>query len=132
MSDFETIKTFNGTRELWPSIMFREVPVTEPPPEGTVCIHCEEDFSAGGTDFPVYADSRFGDGAPGVYYGNGAPAHLECFLRAGIGGLNHLKGTCSCCGGDDPPDPPDLSRREAALQAVLYFDMTRPHEGNAL
>lgn len=50
-----------------------------------------------------------------------ARAHWECGLRAIVGGLNHLKGICSCCGGSEPPDPPGLSRREAARAAARYW-----------
>lgn len=48
--------------------------------------------------------------------------HLECATRALIGGLNHLQGRCTCCGGDEPPDPAGLTRREAALAAVAYWE----------
>jgi hypothetical protein len=47
--------------------------------------------------------------------------HRDCQIRLVIGGLNHLMGTCLCHGGSDPPDPPFLSRREAATAAVLYY-----------
>jgi hypothetical protein len=47
--------------------------------------------------------------------------HWECFMRAIIGGLNHLRGTCTCCGGTEPPDPPEMTRREAALAALAYW-----------
>lgn len=49
------------------------------------------------------------------------PYHYECHLRTVIGGLNHLQGLCSCCGGSLPPDPEELSKREAAIQAVNYW-----------
>lgn len=48
-------------------------------------------------------------------------AHWECGLRAVAGGINHQRGQCICCGGTEPPDPPDLSRREAANAAAEYF-----------
>lgn len=51
--------------------------------------------------------------------------HRECSLRGVIGGLNHLKGTCQCCGGTDDPDPPEMTKRQAALAAVEYW---RAHE----
>lgn len=47
--------------------------------------------------------------------------HRECSMRSVIGGYNHLRGTCSCCGGSDPPDPPEMTKREAALAAVRYW-----------
>ncbi len=46
--------------------------------------------------------------------------HRECAMRAVIGGLNHQLGLCLCCGGSEPPDPPHLTRREAAKAAVLH------------
>lgn len=48
----------------------------------------------------------------------GANFHRECAVRAIMGGLNHLLGRCTCCGGSEPPDPPHLTTREAALAAV--------------
>jgi hypothetical protein len=49
------------------------------------------------------------------------PWHEECLVRGMIGGLNHLQGKCICCGGTEPPDPPGMSRREAAIAAVTWF-----------
>lgn len=46
------------------------------------------------------------------------PAHWECGLRSAVGGLNHLNGLCSCCGGTLAPDPEGVSRREAARMAA--------------
>jgi hypothetical protein len=45
------------------------------------------------------------------------PHHLECQIRSLLGGVNHLEGRCTCCGGTQPPDPPDVTRREAAILA---------------
>lgn len=50
------------------------------------------------------------------------PMHRECFLRGIVGGLNHQLRRCTCCGGDQPPDPPELTRREAAKQAVEAWE----------
>jgi hypothetical protein len=52
--------------------------------------------------------------------------HYDCHLRSIIGGLNHLRGRCTCYGGTEPPDPPDLTRREAARQAVAYWNRSMP------
>jgi hypothetical protein len=51
--------------------------------------------------------------------------HPECIARSIIGGVNHQRGTCSCCGGQEAPDPPDLSRHEAAIAAVRYWEAKR-------
>lgn len=61
-------------------------------------------------------------------------AHWECGLRAVVGGVNHLRGLCSCCGGTEPPDPPGMTRREAARAAVEHYRKTHrlvPPDRNA-
>lgn len=57
--------------------------------------------------------------------------HKECLTRVAIGGLNHLKGTCQCCGGNDDPDPPGMTKREAAIAAVAHWEAKRPPESGA-
>jgi hypothetical protein len=42
-------------------------------------------------------------------------------LRLVIGGAHHQLGNCTCCGGQQPPDPPGLTKREAARVAVDIF-----------
>ena len=49
------------------------------------------------------------------------PTHQECAMRAIVGGLNHLRGTCTCCGGTEPPDPIGMTQREAARAACTYY-----------
>ncbi len=71
-------------------------------PVGESCRHCDEVFV---------------DGDQGVREMSGQSMHLECHLRGIIGGVNHLRGTCTCCGGKDDPDPPNVSKREAARLA---------------
>lgn len=46
--------------------------------------------------------------------------HLECHLRQVLGSYGHLTKQCSCHGGS-LEDPPELSRRQAALLAYLTF-----------
>jgi hypothetical protein len=48
--------------------------------------------------------------------------HEECQLRSIVGGLNHLEGNCTCCGGTLPPDPIGVSIRDAAILAVLKWN----------
>jgi hypothetical protein len=57
-------------------------------------------------------------------------AHWECAARMVIGGMNHLLGRCTCCGGTEPPDPPDLTKREAARHALAVFRAMRVQERN--
>ena len=47
--------------------------------------------------------------------------HWECGLRSVAGGLNHQMGRCTCCGGTEEPDPPGMTRRQAALAAAGYY-----------
>jgi hypothetical protein len=54
--------------------------------------------------------------------------HRECAVRAVAGSVGHQLGTCSCHGGTDE-DPPGLTKREAARQALqLYVDMSAVKE----
>lgn len=82
------------------------------------CPHCGEPLMAG--DDLV----QMGD----------ALVHRECAVRMIVGGVNHQAGTCSCCGGDRQPDPPNLTTREAAIAALAYFrrwDRANPYTGPA-
>ena len=72
-------------------------------PVGKACYHCGEVFVEGDQGVTNQQDFSF---------------HIDCNLRGVIGGVNHLRGTCSCCGGTDDPDPPNVSRREAARLAA--------------
>ena len=53
------------------------------------------------------------------------PWHRECRVRSVLGGVNHLQGRCTCCGGTEPPDPPELTRRQAAI-AAFELVFSRP------
>lgn len=87
-------------------------------PVGEHCQWCEEAIVAedDGVTIDTYRE--------GVGWRD-SPMHYECHLRSLIGGLNHLRGRCTCCGGDQPPDPPELTRRQAAIQAVRLWGMRR-------
>lgn len=86
-------------------------------PVGVPCARCDE---------PIAADD---DGVTIPHVGDATvelrPYHYECQLRSVIGGLNHLRGRCICCGGSEPPDPPWLTRREAARAAVREWERRR-------
>lgn len=58
----------------------------------------------------------------GVIYSNGPACHLECFLRQSFGSVGHQLGLCICFGGPGwLDDPPNLTKREAAVAAVAWF-----------
>jgi hypothetical protein len=78
-----------------------------------ICLHCDEPIT---DDDIAWTPVFFGDGRVET-----REQHTVCAMRAMIGGLNHLRGRCACCGGTEPPDPPDMSRLEAARAAVAYF-----------
>lgn len=87
-------------------------------PIGVPCRHCKE---------PIERDD---DGVAMEHYDGGEvlmlnPYHYECHLRMITGGLNHLRKTCSCCGGADDPDPPEMTVREAAKAAVTFWEKNR-------
>jgi hypothetical protein len=86
-----------------------------PPPAPDLCPHCDEPFTP--------EELAFARSIPHVGEAFAALRryHLECSLRQVIGGLNHLQARCTCCGGTEPPDPPELSKREAAKAAFRYW-----------
>jgi hypothetical protein len=76
-------------------------------PIGKPCIHCEEIIV---------------DGDQGITTRQGYSYHLDCHLREIVGGVNHIRGTCLCCGGTDNPDPPYISKRQAAQLAAIEWE----------
>lgn len=74
-----------------------------------VCYWCGEEIKAGERVAP-----------------SNLAAHWECGLRSVVGGLNHLNGNCSCCGGSLPPDPEGCTRREAARMAAQAWLARNP------
>lgn len=82
-----------------------------PTPVGAPCQHCREIIAEGD-------DGVLQDISPIECIA----FHYECHMRGIIGGFNHLRGFCLCCGGSEPPDPPTLTRREAARWALAYFE----------
>lgn len=80
-----------------------------------LCLFCSEPIMQGDTIAPHLVQDA----------GNPRLAHDECMLRQVLGGLNHLKGKCTCCGGTLPPDPPGMSKRDAARAACEYWRSTK-------
>jgi hypothetical protein len=75
------------------------------------CLFCDEPIAMGDElhRFPIGTE----DGA--------RIAHHECAFRAVSGGVNHLRGLCTCCGGTLDPDPPNVTKREAARLALAEW-----------
>jgi hypothetical protein len=69
------------------------------------CCHCDE-LVTPDDDAKMSESTSFG------HY------HRACVIRLVIGGANHLQGRCTCCGGTEPPDPPHLTKRQAARLAL--------------
>ena len=92
-------------------------------PVGARCGHCQERLLAG--EQGVLLPYSNGIAGSRLAY------HLDCSLRLVIGGLNHLQCRCACyrCKGTEPPDPPEMTVKEAARQAVLYWELLM-HSGN--
>lgn len=77
------------------------------------CLFCEE---------PIKEDDRGYMRPFGVGQSVGLiPAHRECDFRSIMGGVNHMRGLCSCQGGTEPPDPPEMTTREASQAAWDYY-----------
>ena len=83
-------------------------------PVGDVCQRCDEPITQSDSGFLIPHIRE-----PGRI--EERPHHAECHIRVVIGGVNHLLGNCICCGGTEPPDPPSLTKREAALAAVAIW-----------
>lgn len=92
-----------------------------PTPEGRACAWCDERIEGDDDGFLIPYVSEGG--------ARDLPWHYECRFRTIVGGLNHQRGHCVCCGGADPPDPPWLSRRTAAIVATQEHQNKRWEAG---
>jgi len=86
-------------------------------PVGKACAWCDETIGADDDGLLV---PLIGDGEP-----RELSYHYECHLRKIVGGLNHQMRRCSCYGGTEPQDPPNMSLREGARLAVKNWMNTR-------
>lgn len=89
-----------------------------PVPVGQGCARCSEKIIPG--DDGLVIPHHGLDAEP-----RELPWHRECHLRSIVGGLNHQRGKCTCCGGTEPPDPPWLNKRQAAIVAVAEWEKKR-------
>lgn len=89
--------------EPWPSGVC-DYGVQVPTPIGELCLHCDEPIE---------------EGQQGTFmfdlHGGRRPTHRECSLRSVLGGIAHMRRTCSCFGGTDDPDGGMPYRRSALL-----------------
>lgn len=76
-------------------------------PVGAVCRNCDEEIV---------------EGDRGVIFPNGYILHLNCYLRAVIGSVAHIRKECSCYKpGSTEHDPIGMTKRQAADAAVAEF-----------
>lgn len=80
-------------------------------PIGETCGWCKEKVIEGDEGVLI----------PHISLPSEAVFHSECYIRMIMGGANHQLGLCSCCGGMEPPDPENLSSREAAKEAYRIY-----------
>lgn len=86
-------------------------------PVGIPCERCKEAIEIGDSGLVVpHIDAT---GARDM------PYHYACHFRAVVGGFNHLRGLCKCCGGDLDPDPPGMTIRQAAEVATFEYQRKR-------
>lgn len=82
-------------------------------PVGSECDRCSEPF--------VEGDSGLAVPLLGVPMKHEALFHYACHMRGVLGGVNHQRKLCTCCGGTLDPDPEGMTRREAAEAAVREY-----------
>lgn len=97
----------------WGAPICEDLEVAETP-VGEKCQWCDEPILPTDSGVLILLISKEGGGLK--------PWHWECHTRSVVGGINHLNGNCFCCGGNQPPDPPEISRRESAKRAVEGFE----------
>lgn len=89
-------------------------------PTGQPCAWCAEAFLATDSGLLLgYIDTDVSPAPRELAY------HYLCHLRMIVGGLNHLRGLCTCCGGTLDPDPEGMTRREAACAAIEEWNRRR-------
>jgi len=86
--------------------------IQSPTPVGEKCVWCDESIKEGddGLILPCLSETI-----------SETPYHQECFLRTVVGSLAHQQKRCSCFGGSDEEDSPNVSLREAAVEAVKFY-----------
>lgn len=107
-----------------PVVAAFETSTVVPIPVGRECFHCTEKIAL--TDDGTY--DLVSTRAQGKSQLKRLPVHLECHLRAIVGGLRHVLGACCCAltSGDD--DTTGLTDRNEARLVRMYLELGgRPH-----
>jgi hypothetical protein len=109
MSDDGCVKVFGGKH---PHLETVPVPVGEP------CSYCDEMIEAAESGFSqLLIDER---GSRRIYL------HRACFLRCIYGSVAHIHKQCSCyVPGATEGDPPEMTKRQAAVAAVAAWENER-------
>jgi hypothetical protein len=85
-----------------------------------VCEECEH-ISVPVGEHCAWCEEVITEKDQGVANPREAPFHIECFMRTMLGSLAHLQKKCSCyVPGSTAGDPPEMSKRQAALAALLF------------
>lgn len=105
-----------------------DAPQVDPPavqvstPTSQSCFHCGEPIEDGDRGL-LRAVVRAG----GV---DVEPVHMECDLRMGLGGMDHLTGRCSCMGSSSAHGAPAYATARAEALAVLdWWNQRRAGQG---
>lgn len=104
---------------LWDAPAFDDA--TEiPTPTGEDCGWCDE---------PIGPD----DSGTMMSFPDGLrPAHIECWLRSALGDVYHLRGECSCSGGDGHDERPYREASRASVQWMIEHRRGRFVDGGPL
>lgn len=80
----------------------------------SICLHCDEEI----LPHEMIPDAE-------------GKVHRECLLRSIVGSVGHQMGRCSCFGYRGNGDDESLTRRENALIAARFFDITQAKAAKA-
>lgn len=87
-------------------------------PVGSACAWCGEPIKGGDTGVLLPAI--------GQAICQELAYHYECHMRGLVGGIFHQLGWCRCCRDSElPPDPQNVSKRDAARMAVKLWNIKR-------
>ena len=106
---------FFGPKPWGMSIDRPEMYIKDVCPIGMQCAHCLEPILLGESGSIMDCIGVDSEWSQIVY-------HAECRVRLIVGSVGHQLGKCGCNGGpDEMDDPPDVSLKEGAKQAVVLF-----------